>query len=275
VIVSVEPMRVPPEILDSPDAVGRRAAGVIADAIATSVSAGERFVLGCPSGRSPVPTYAHLARLVVERDLDLRSVIIALMDEYVVRSGDAFAAVDTRLPHSCLGFARDKIIGALNAAARPGHGVQDQHLWHPDPAAAPGDYDHRLAAAGGIDLFLLASGASDGHVAFNPAGTDADTVTRVVELTEPTRRDNLETFPTFRGIDEVPRYGVTVGIATIRRLSRAVIMIVTGSHKQTAALRLAAAEHYDPQWPATVLSDCASATLLADRDAAALLPATT
>ncbi len=100
-------------------------------------------------------------------------------------------------------------------------------------------------------------------------------MSRVVELTEPTRRDNLQTFPTFGDLDDVPRYGVTVGIATIRELSRAAIMIVTGSHKQTAARRLAAADTYDPEWPATVLSDCAAPMLLADRDAAALLPTTT
>jgi glucosamine-6-phosphate deaminase len=97
----------------------------------------------------------------------------------------------------------------------------------------------------------------------------------VVELTEPTRRDNLQTFPTFRGLDQVPRHGVTVGIATIRELSRAAIMIITGGHKQTAARRLAAATSYDPSWPATVLSDCVSPMLLADRDAAAPLLATT
>ena len=80
----------------------------------------------------------------------------------------------------------------------------------PDPAD-PEEYDKRIADVGGIDLFLLASGTSDGHVAFNPAGTPVGTRTRVVGLTEQTRRDNLTTFPTFGGLDEVPLYGVTVG----------------------------------------------------------------
>ncbi|GAB2873846.1 6-phosphogluconolactonase [Streptomyces mayteni] len=266
-------MRVSPEVYDSPDQVGRFAAEMIADGIRLAGEAGRPFVLGCPSGRSPMGTYRQLAGLVAERDLDLRRVIIALMDEYVLHDGDDVRLIDADLPHSCVGFGRRHILEPLNAAALPNAGIPESNLWFPDPRREPGEYDRALAAAGGIDLFLLASGASDGHIALNPAGSAADSRTRVVELGEGTRRDNLATFPTLRGLDEVPRHGVTVGIATIRDLARAVVMIATGAHKQTTVRRLAAAEGYEPDWPATVLSDCASPRFLTDREAAALLPA--
>lgn len=262
-------MRIAPEILDTADDVGRKAGTMIADAIAAAQ--GRTFVLGCPSGRSPIATYAHLAALVAERDLDLSRVIVAMMDEYVEEAGDGFRAIDPGLPHSCVGFGRREIFGPLNAAASPDHRIPEGSVWYPDPAAPAGEYDRALAEAGGIDLFLLASGASDGHIALNPVGAASDTVTRVVPLGEDTRRDNLGTFPTLRSLDEAPRFGVTVGIATIRELSRSVVMVVTGEHKQETVKRLAAAEAYEPGWPATVLSECSDARLLVDRSAAELL----
>jgi len=192
-------MRIAPEILDTADDVGREAALQIADAIAEAAAEGRTFVLGCPSGRSPIATYANLAALVAERDLDLSTVVVALMDEYVEAAGDGYRAIDPDLPHSCVGFGRREILGLLNAAATPGHRIPDAGLWHPDPAAPAGEYDRALAAAGGIDVFLLASGASDGHVALNPVGAAADTVTRVVPLGEDTRRDNLSTTSLWAG----------------------------------------------------------------------------
>lgn len=264
-------MNIAPEILDTADDVGRAAALQIADAIQAASDAGRNFVLGCPSGRSPIATYQHLAELVAERSLDLSRVVVALMDEYVEKIDSGYRLIDAALPHSCVGFGRRQIIDHLNAAATAGHRIPDANLWYPDAQAPAGSYDRKLAEAGGIDIFLLASGASDGHVALNPVGADADTVTRVVALGDDTRRDNLGTFPTLRGLDEAPRFGVTVGIGTIRKLSRSAIMVVTGEHKSATVRRLADADAYEPDWPATVLTQCASARFLVDRSAASLL----
>jgi glucosamine-6-phosphate deaminase len=173
-------------------------------------------------------------------------------------------------PHSCIGFGEREIVAPLNRAARPGRRIPAENLWFP-LADAPGEYDERLRAAGGIDIFLLASGSSDGHVALNPVDAAASTTTRVVALEETTRRDNLSTFPTFRGIDDVPQYGVTVGIRTIRDLSKAVIMLALGEQKQEAVRRLGSAHAYDPSWPATVLSECRDPHFFIDRAAGALL----
>jgi glucosamine-6-phosphate deaminase len=126
--------------------------------------------------------------------------------------------------------------------------------------------------AGGVDLFVLATGATDGHIGFNPPGSPAHSRTRVVKLAEPTRRDNLHTFPTFgHRLDRVPKYGVTVGIGTIRDLSKRAVMVAHGAHKADAVERVAAADGYEPQWPATVLVECAQPGLFVDRVAAASL----
>jgi len=216
-------------IFDTPRALG--------DAVAADIAARMtgHFLLGCPGGRSPKPVYAALARM----DLDLSGLIIVMMDDYLTGGNGVLTHVDADAHYSCRRFARDDIQGVLNAGRPKAMQIPDAQVWFPDPAN-PAAYDRRIAAAGGIDYFLLASGASDGHVAFNPAGSDAHSRTRIVDLTEDTRRDNLATFPDFPNLDAVPRHGVTVGIATIAA-ARASGMVVWGAGKRRAFAHLSAA----------------------------------
>lgn len=262
-------MRVEPTVFDGPEAVGRALAALIADRIAAA-GAGRSFLLGCPSGRSPWTTYVALAREVAAGRLDLTGLVIVMMDEYVERDDGTgeMRLIDSTAPHSCLRFGQTEIVDRLNAAAGPGRGITPDRYWVPDPAV-PGDYDQRIAEHGGIDLFILASGAGDGHVAFNPPGTGPHTATRVIRLAEQTRRDNLHTFPSFgKDIDRVPRYGVTVGVGTIREQSKQVVMVAHGEPKARAVRRVAAADSYQAEWPATILADCASPRLFIDEAAA-------
>jgi glucosamine-6-phosphate deaminase len=265
-------MRVEPTVFDGPEAVGRALAALIADRIAAA-GAGRSFLLGCPSGRSPWTTYVSLAREVAARRLDLTGLVIVMMDEYVERdqATGQMRRIDPAAPHSCLRFGQAEIVDRLNAAVGPGRGISPDHYWVPDPAV-PGDYDWRIGDHGGVDLFILASGAGDGHVAFNPPGTAPDAATRVVRLAEQTRRDNLETFPSFgEDLDLVPRYGVTVGVGTIREQSKQVVMVAHGELKAPAVRRVALADSYQPEWPATILADCANPLLFVDAAAATKL----
>jgi glucosamine-6-phosphate deaminase len=250
-------------VFSAPEQIGQSLAALIADRL-TAKRPGTPFLLGCPSGRSPHSTYRALVGEVRRRDLDLRDLVIVMMDEYVEADG---GSVDPRAPHSCAGFGRDEIVEPLCAAARPGHGIAANHFWVPDPRR-PDRYDTGIAKLGGIDLFILASGASDGHIAFNQPGTPRDARTHVVTLAESTRRDNLGTFPTFgQDLDRVPGRGVTVGVGTIRDLSKEVVMVVHGAHKATAVKRLCAAERYEADWPATILTECARPKLFVDQSA--------
>jgi glucosamine-6-phosphate deaminase len=262
-------MLVEPTVFDGPEAVGRALAALIADRI-EEAGAGRTFLLGCPSGRSPWTTYVALARAVAARRLDLTGLVIVMMDEYVERDDGTgeMRRIDPTAPHSCLRFGQTEIVDRLNAAAGQGRGITRDRYWVPDPAA-PADYDRQIACHGGVDLFILASGAGDGHVAFNPPGTGPDTATRVIRLADQTRRDNLHTFPSFgKDIDRVPRYGVTVGVGTIREQSKQVVMVAHGAPKARAVRRVAAADGYRPEWPATILADCARPLLFIDEAAA-------
>ena len=248
--------------------LGRALASEIADGIEAARADGRRYLLGCPGGRSPRTTYEALASCIAERDLELGHVTIVMMDDYVLHhETTGFSAVPLSEHFSVARFAHEVIVGPLNAAAPTGAGIEPENLWFPNPAS-PLAYDQRIAEAGGIDLFILASGDSDGHVAFNPPGTSADSRTRIIELADTTRSDNLGTFPDFQSLDQVPRHGISVGIATIRELSRRVVLVAPGTAKRMAVKRISSAEHYESDWPATVLCDCSQPSLFADEAAA-------
>jgi len=235
--------------------------------IAAAEKAGQRYLLGCPGGRSPRATYQALAGQVADLRLDLTGLVIVMMDEYLAPDGTGYTPPTATAHYSARRFASEHIVRPLSAAAGSRRGILADHVWFPDPAD-PASYDERLLEAGGIDLFILASGASDGHVAFNPPGTPPDARSRIVELPDSTRRDNLATFPEFRDITEVPRYGVTVGVGTIAELSARAVLVATGPDKQRAVTRLAAADGYEPSWPASVVAICRNGGIYADQDAA-------
>ncbi|WP_203704311.1 6-phosphogluconolactonase [Asanoa iriomotensis] len=258
-------MSVHPIVLPDADAVGEEVAATILDRLAATGD--RRFLLGCPSGRTAMPTYRALARHAA-RGADLSRLIIVMMDDYVVAGEDGtFRRVDPDLSYSCLGFARRQILGPIAQACAEAGTVAPTEIWMPDPAD-PASYDQAIDVAGGIDLFLLATGAGDGHIAFNQPGTARNARTHVTPLGEATRRDNMGTFPEFTRLDMVPTHGVTVGVDTIAACSREVVMIVCGEHKRDAYARITAAEAYEPDWPATVVIECKNPTLIADRAAA-------
>ncbi len=246
-----------PIITANPAEIGSQVAAIIAAGVQRAADERRDFLLGCPTGRTPVPVFPALADLVAD-GLDVGRIVVVLMDEYVVQSAAGFAAVDPDEPYSCVGYARRQIVAPLVAA-----GGAAPRLWHADPAD-PDGYDRRIVEAGGIDIFLLASGASDGHIAFNPPGTERHSRTRVIELPETTRRDNMATFPVFADLADVPRFGVSVGVGTIVDNTKRAIMLLTGSDKRTAYDRIVAASGYEPDWPATAVTECADYTIFAD-----------
>jgi glucosamine-6-phosphate deaminase len=251
-------------VLPDPVALGEALAAEIVAGIGAAGAAGRRYLLGCPGGRSPQTTYQALARRVT--GMDLGHVVIVMMDDYLLPSPDGgWQRAPADAHYSCERFAREDIAGLLNAtAARP---IPPDQVWLPDPADPPA-YETRIAAAGGVDLFLVASGASDGHVAFNPPGTPLDQGPWTVPLAETTRRDNMATFPDFASLDAVPTHGVSVGLGTIVRQSRSVRLVIHGHGKRTAAARVLGATGFDPAWPATFIHGCPDASIWLDAAAA-------
>jgi glucosamine-6-phosphate deaminase len=263
-------MTTPPITVHStPEALGDALAARLLAACAAARAAGRPFLLGCPTGRTPRPIFAAMAERLAAAPQDLSHVVLVMMDEYLVPRApgdDALTYASADAPWSCHHFAEVEIAGRLNAALPSAWQVDGAAAWFPDPDD-PAAYDWRLADAGGIDLFLLASGASDGHVAFNPPGSPQESRTRIIPLPESMRRDNLQTFPTFGTLDAVPYHGVSVGVATIAE-SRAAIMVAWGAGKRQTVARMRAATGYEPEWPATLVHLCAGGEIVCDAAAA-------
>jgi glucosamine-6-phosphate deaminase len=186
-------------------------------------------------------TYAALGGSGV----DLSALSLVMMDEFAPPT-DRF---------NCRAFADQHLVPLVGAGNVNFPSAED-----------PAGYEALIASLGGIDVFLLASGASDGHVAFNPPGSALDSRTRVVRLADDTRRDNLGTFAGTGGLDTVPTHGVTVGLATITD-AREAILLLLGAGKQEAYRRIVAADGFDPAWPATVIHACANGWIVADQPA--------
>jgi glucosamine-6-phosphate deaminase len=200
--------------------------------LAAEVVAARPRLLGCPGGRSLLTTYRRLPALP--------ETTIVMMDEYL--------PVPPPSAHfSCRGFAEREL-------------PRVREVWLPDPDDPPA-YDDRIADAGGIDVFLLASGASDGHVAMLGPGSPRAGRTSVVPLAESTRRDNLATFPEFESLGEVPTQGISVGLATIAD-ARALRLVIHGEDKRAAIERLLSYERFDPEWPASIVHDHEDAEIL-------------
>lgn len=243
-------------IAESPAEVGDLVAQRIAEAVARKQ--GVRFLLGCPTGRTPAPVFEPLAGYLAQHRLDPGLLTVVLMDEYLTSE---LRVVDPAEEYSCVGYAQRFIVSPIRQAC----GATPE-VWHADPGD-PAAYDRRIATAGGIDLFLLASGASDGHIAFNQPGSERTSITRIIELGEKTRQDNVATWPSLTSTEQVPTHGIGVGISTIVDQSRQAIMMLTGSGKQLAFDRIAAANGYEPDWPATAVKEIENHTIVADRAA--------
>jgi glucosamine-6-phosphate deaminase len=257
-------MPAPIRTLPTPEAVGDLLAARILGAVAAV--GGRPFLLGCPTGRTPRPIFAAMGRRLAERPVDLSRLVLVMMDEYLVPGPRGLAWAPAERPWSCHHFARHEILAPLNARLPAGWQASEANAWFPDPAR-PEAYDARIDDAGGVDLFLLASGASDGHVAFNPPGSPRESRSRVIPLSDETRRDNLQTFPTFGTLDAVPHHGVSVGVDTICR-SKAAVMVATGAGKRQTVQRMRAATRYEADWPATLIHECRGAEVVVDGAAA-------
>jgi glucosamine-6-phosphate deaminase len=230
-------------VLASPAAIGETLAAEIA---ARHDAADGRFLLGCAGGRSLRTTYAALGAM----QRPFARLVVVMMDEYLEAPAHAH--------FSCTRFAHEEIAEPL--------GVPADRVWLPDPADPP-SYDERIADAGGIEIFLLASGATDGHVAFLPPGSPRDGRTSVVAIAETTRRDNLVTFPRFEALAEVPTHGVSVGLGTIAA-AKSLRLVLHGADKRAAAKRVQELARFDDRWPASIVHDHPDALVYLDAEAA-------
>jgi glucosamine-6-phosphate deaminase len=237
-------------IADRP-AASRQAARLLADELA-----GQEPVLGLATGSSVELVYEELAALVAA-DPALRAGIERArgfaLDEYVgLPAGDpeSYRATLERELAIPAGLPLDRL-----------------HVPSVTPGDDPGRYDREIGAAGGVGVQLLGIGGN-GHIGFNEPGSPLDGGTRLITLTERTRRDNARFFT---GQAQVPTQAVTQGIGTILR-ARRLVLLAFGEQK-ARALAAALTGPVTARVPASAVQRHPDVTVLADPEAASLLHA--
>ncbi len=202
------------------DQVGEWTANYIANKINQLNPSTERpFVLGLPTGSTPLTTYNHLIKLYQQGKVSFKHVVTFNMDEYV--------GLSSIHPQSYHYFMEQNFFSHIDIERENTHilnGMAD------DIEAECTTYEAKIAKFGGIDLFFGGVG-SDGHIAFNEPASSLNSKTRVKTLTPATVIDNARFFD--NDIHQVPKMALTVGIKTLLD-AREVIILATGANKALA-----------------------------------------
>lgn len=218
--------------------------------LAGTVRAKPDCVLGLATGSTPLGLYGELVSRYEAGELSFAAVKTVNLDEYVGLGPDH--------PQSYRYFMDRTLFSRIDIDPANTH-VPDGLA--PDPEAESRRYDRLLESLGGVDLQILGLGRN-GHIGFNEPDSVFPVYTHPVELAESTIRANARFFAS---PDEVPRRAVTMGVGSIMR-ARRILLLVSGESK-AEALRDVLIGQADPRVPASALLLHRHVTVLADRAA--------
>jgi glucosamine-6-phosphate deaminase len=261
-------MTLPERVFLTPSELGQALAREILEGAALARDEGRAYLLGAPGGRSLRPAYAALADLAGAAGADLSHVVVVMPDEYLEQPAAQLACVPPEAGYSCRGFGRRVILQPLRDAVGAARAPADTALWLPDPKD-PVAWDRQLEEAGGIDLFLMASGSFDGHVGFNGPGVALTSQSRVVELPEALFQGGRRKFMRSESVEDHPTHGVTIGLKTIADSARSTILVCHGAEKHVTVARVRAEGRFTSDWPATLIFECRRPRMWVDAEAAA------
>lgn len=195
------------------------------------------FVLGLPTGSSPLGTYAELIELHNAGLVSFHNVVTFNMDEYVGIPKDHPQSYHTFMWTNLFSHIdiQEKNVNILNGMAL-------------DIKAECQDYEDKIKAVGGIDLFLGGIGP-DGHLAFNEPGSSLASRTRDKELNFDTKIANSRFFD--NDVSKVPDGSLTVGVGTVMD-AKEVLIIVNGFNK-SRALQHGVEEGVNHMWTISAL----------------------
>ena len=210
------------------------------------------FVMGLPTGSSPLVVYRKLIAAFKAGKVSFSAVITFNMDEYLGLSSDH--------PESYRRFMDDNFFKAIDIPYENTHVLNGMAK---DPEAECQAYEAAIKAAGGIEFFMGGIG-SDGHIAFNEPGSSLNSRTRIKTLTLETRIANSRFFG--GDPEKVPARALTVGIGTVMD-AKEVLIIVSG--RQKARALQAAVEGPVSHWcPLSCLQTHPKAIIVCDEEAA-------
>jgi glucosamine-6-phosphate deaminase len=232
------------DVVEGYDELSVWAAGEIVGVL----SALERARIVVATGETPVGAYGLLARRYADGELDTSGLVVHQLDEY--------EGVGPDDPHSLGGWMRRSFLIPLGIP-------RDRTVWLPsasDPEALA-DYDRTTTEAGGFDLVILGIGIN-GHVGFNEPPSDDRSPTRLVTLSDESRRSSAGYRNDGR---KVPERAVTIGLASLVR-ARTVVLLASGRSKADIVRRFLHGS-VTPQVPASFLQRVQDLRVIVDRDA--------
>lgn len=209
--------KIPTAIYASADEAARTIANEIAEIIISKNKTGKAAVLGLATGSTPKSVYKELIRKHKEEGLSFKNVICFNLDEYYQLPNDSFQSYKQYMRENLF---REIDIDASNCFIPDGNIDKALLKQHCDV------YEKKIEAFGGLDFQLLGIGRN-GHIGFNEPGSHVNSVTRLITLDYVTRSDAAFEFGS---ISNVPRKAITMGISTILKAKR-IVLLALGENK--------------------------------------------
>ncbi len=228
---------------------------VVARINAAKPTAERPFVLGLPTGSSPLGMYKALIEANKAGKVSFQNVVTFNMDEYI--------GLPDGHPESYHSFMWNNFFSHIDIKKENVHILNGNAV---DPLKECADYEEAIKAAGGIDLFLGGIGP-DGHIAFNEPGSSLSSRTRIKTLTTDTIIANSRFFE--GDVNKVPKTAMTVGVGTVMD-AREVLILVNG-HSKARALQQAVEGAVNQMWTITALQLHPHGIIVADEAACAEL----
>ncbi len=234
----------------------RYVAESIAKLIREKQARNERCVLGMATGSTPKTVYKELVRLHQHEGLSFKNVITFNLDEYYPIDQDAFQSYNN--------YMRRMLFDHIDIDPANIH-IPNGALSKEEIKAHCAAYEQKIEEVGGIDLQILGIG-NNGHIGFNEPGSSIHSRTRLINLDNSTRLANAYEFA---NITEVPRLAITMGISTILKAKR-IILLAWGPAK-APVVQKAVEDHLTEQVPASLLQQHPDVQFVLDEPAAAEL----
>ncbi|MBX9733627.1 MAG: glucosamine-6-phosphate deaminase [Chitinophagaceae bacterium] len=187
------------------------AAQQVAALIRAKQASWEKCVLGLATGSTPIAMYAELVRMHREEGLSFKNVITFNLDEYYPIDRDAY--------QSYWSFMHRHLFNHVDIDPTNIH-LPNGNVPKEEMKRYCASYEKAIEDAGGIDLQVLGIG-QNGHIGFNEPGSSILSKTRLINLENSTRIANAYEF---QSLSKVPRLAVTMGISTILKAKKILLM---------------------------------------------------
>jgi glucosamine-6-phosphate deaminase len=245
--------RIPVKIFDGAVDGSKYAAIEIARLIRDKQSRNENCVLGLATGSTPKSLYVEMVRMHKEEGLSFKNVITFNLDEYYPLEKDAWQSYNNYMHRHLF----DHIDIDKNNINLPNGELPKEEI-----KKHCAEYEKKIEEAGGIDLQVLGIG-NNGHIGFNEPGSSIYSRTRLINLENSTRLANAYEFA---NISEVPRLAITMGISTILKAKR-IILLAWGPAKSEVIQRSVEGA-VSESVPASLLQQHSDCTFIVDQVAA-------